>query len=747
MSGVFGVVSEGNCARTLFYGTDYHSHLGTEYGGLAVLGKDFTRRIHNLSQSQFKSKFHDDYELIEGNKGIGVISDYDEQPIYLNSRFGPFCIVTSGFVENAEELTGQLLNKGVSFCEVSKRAVNTPELIAKLINQGDSLVDGIEKVFDAIKGSCSLLVLHRDGVYVARDRLGYTPLVVGRRSDAWAVTSETSAFPNNGFEAVKNVEPGEILLINDRGLMQRRPGWGGGNQICAFLWIYTGFPASTYEGVNVEIVRERCGRYLARGDRDIDIDLVSGVPDSGFAHGLGYAMESGKPFRRPLVKYTPGYGRSYTPPSQQRRDLIAKMKLIPIKEVIEGNSIVICEDSIVRGTQLKNFTIKKLWDCGARQVHVRPACPPLMFPCRFNLSTRSTSELAARRAIRSLEGRDIEDVSEYIDHTCEKYRKMVEWIARDLRVTTLRYQRLDDMVEAIGLPAEQLCLYCWNGRCPESTRSRPPVEIAEVRARGWTSGGGPTGVKKAPAPAARISIYIPFQLWSEILAFPVAGAARQFSPAGLCCSALLPTRILEHRLRMYHRPARRLCFSGPDAVSIRGACAEKKRCGLIRQPHPLAGAASLGGRDHPTEIFLSKPVTGIADCKARTGPSMKRRLHISIKTADSLVQERNAIPIKSLISVLIRGSRCVVAVKVFVGGANSRLATGMVCDWAFCCAGQNGEETDCVRVLSLGGPRGFLSGPVSLSMHRPVSLWNPAAHTSRARFTSPRCYKNYRRRG
>jgi len=481
MSAVFGVVSEGDCARTLFYGTDYHSHLGTEYGGVAVLGKDFTRRIHNLSQSQFKSKFYDDYERIEGNKGIGVISDYDEQPIYLNSKFGPFCIATTGFVENAEELTAKMLNKGVSFSEVGKRAVNTPELMAKLINQGDTLVDGIEKMFGAIEGSCSLLLLHRDGVYAARDRFGYTPLIIGRRSDAWAVTSETSAFPNNGFDVVKNIEPGEILLINDRGLMQKRPGGQNGNQICAFLWIYTGFPASSYEGINVEIVRERCGRYLARGDSDIDIDLVSGVPDSGFAHGLGYAMESGKPFRRPLVKYTPGYGRSYTPPAQHTRDLIAKMKLIPIKEVIEGNSVVVCEDSIVRGTQLKNFTIKKLWDCGARQVHVRPACPPLMFPCRFNLSTRSTAELAARKAIRSLEGRDIEDVSEYIDHNSDKYRKMVEWIARDLRVTTLRYQTLDDMVKAIGRPADQLCLYCWNGRCPKSKPSQPPLPIAEVR--------------------------------------------------------------------------------------------------------------------------------------------------------------------------------------------------------------------------------------------------------------------------
>ncbi|MHC4624318.1 MAG: amidophosphoribosyltransferase [Planctomycetota bacterium] len=481
MSGVFGVVSKKNCAETLFYGTDYHSHLGTEYGGIAVLGEDFTRQIHNLSQSQFKSKFYDDYKSVNGNKGIGVISDYDEQPIYLNSKFGPFCIVTSGFVENAEELTDKLLSKGISFSEVSLRAVNTPELMAKLINQGDDLINGIERMFDAIEGSCSLLLLNKDGIYAARDRLGYTPLTIGKQAGAWAVTSETSAFPNTGFEVVKYIEPGEIILINEEGIVQKRAGGGDVDQICAFLWIYTGFPASSYEGINVEVVRERCGRYLARRDKDIEVDLVSGVPDSGFAHGLGYAMESGKPFRRPLVKYTPGYGRSYTPPSQRTRDLIAKMKLIPIKEVIEGNSVVVCEDSIVRGTQLKNFTIKKLWDCGARQIHIRPACPPLMFPCRFNLSTRSIHELAARKAIRSLEGHDLENVSEYIDHHSEKYRKMVEWIEKDIDVTTLRYQSLEDMVEAIGQPKEKLCLYCWNGKCPKSAHKEPAIDIVEVK--------------------------------------------------------------------------------------------------------------------------------------------------------------------------------------------------------------------------------------------------------------------------
>ena len=481
MSGIFGVVSKKNCVESLFYGTDYHSHLGTEYGGIAVFGDSFTRQIHNLNQSQFKSKFYDDYKNINGNKGIGVISDYDEQPIYLNSKFGPFCIVTSGFVENAEEIAAKLLNKGISFSEVSRRSVNTPELIAKLINQGTDLIDGIEKMFDVIEGSCSLLLLNKDGIYAARDRFGYTPLIIGRREDAWAVTVETCAFPNNDFEIIKHIEPGEIILIKENGIMQRRQGAANVNQICAFLWIYTGFPASSYEGINVETVRERCGRYLAKRDKDIEVDVVSGVPDSGIAHGLGYAMESGKPFRRPLVKYTPGYGRSYTPPSQEQRDLIAKMKLIPIKEVIEGNNIVVCEDSIVRGTQLKNFTVKKLWDCGAKKIHIRAACPPLMFPCRFNLSTRSIHELAARKAIHSLEGYDLKDVSEYVDENNEKYKAMVEWIARDLDVSTLRYQTIDDMVKAIGRPKENLCLYCWTGECPKSAYPKKTIDIVDVK--------------------------------------------------------------------------------------------------------------------------------------------------------------------------------------------------------------------------------------------------------------------------
>ena len=481
MSGLFGVVSKGNCSETLFYGTDYHSHLGTEYGGMVVVGDEFTRQIHDLSQTQFKSKFYDDCQRMVGNKGIGVISAFEEQPIFLNSRFGPFCLATTGIVENAEDLAARLLKKDISFAEVSRKGINTTELIGKLITQGADLVDGIEKMFGVIEGSCSLLLLNRTGIYVARDRFGYTPLVLGKRSDAWAVTSESCAFPNLGFETVKYVDPGEILLINEDGIVQRRPGKGRTTQTCAFLWIYTGFPASSYEGINVEVVRERSGRLLARRDKDIHIDVVAGVPDSGLAHGLGYAMESGKPFRRPLVKYTPGYGRSYTPPSQRTRDLIARMKLIPVRDVIAGSSIIVCEDSIVRGTQLKNFAIKKLWDCGAKEIHIRTACPPLMFPCPFELSTRSIHELAARKAIRQIEGHDHSDVSEYIDATSPRYQEMVEVIRQDLGVTTLRYQTIDDMVEAIGQPKDKLCLYCWTGKCPKSACRRAPINIVEAR--------------------------------------------------------------------------------------------------------------------------------------------------------------------------------------------------------------------------------------------------------------------------
>jgi len=461
MSGLFGAVSKSDCAATLFYGTDYHSHMGTEYGGISVLGERFHRSIHDIRQSQFKSKFADEYKQMKGNMGIGAISDRDPQPLIVGSRFGTFAIVTAGLIENIDSLSAELLQEGHSFGEMSSGGVNSVELVAKLINRGKDVVDGIEKMYDRIKGSASLLLMTEKGVYAARDRLGRTPLVVGERGGDFAMATETCSFLNMGFKIIKYLEPGEIVFLGSGGLKQKMAGKAL-SQICAFLWIYTGYPASTYEGISVEVVRENCGRFLAKNDT-VQADLVAGVPDSGVGHAIGYAMESGLPYRRPLTKYTPGYGRSYTPPSQEIRDLVATMKLIPIKEVISGNRIILCEDSIVRGTQLKNFTIKKLWENGAKEVHIRPACPPLMFPCKFALSTRSTSELAARRAIRSIEGKDIEDVSEYLDPHAEKYSKMVEWIQRELGATTLKYQTIEDMVNAIGLPREKLCLHCWVG--------------------------------------------------------------------------------------------------------------------------------------------------------------------------------------------------------------------------------------------------------------------------------------------
>ena len=465
MSGIFGVVSKDNCQEDLFYGTDYHSHLGTQFAGLAVYADEgLSRKIHDIRGSQFKAKFYEDYKKMPGNKGIGVISARDEQPICINSKFGPFAIVTNGFIDNADELAKELYKEGQSFSEVSDGKVNLTELVAKLIIRGKSIIDGIEYMFSEIDGSCSLLLLNKEGIYAVRDRYGYTPLVVGQRGRDWAVTTETTAFSNLGFKIKKYIQPGEIILLDESGLKSKRKG-GNTNQICAFLWIYTGFPASCYEGITVEVVRERCGRFLAKDD-NIKIDIVSGIPDSGTTHAIGYAMESGVSFRRPLVKYTPGFDRSYTPPSQETRDLIARMKLIPIPEIIKGRSIVCCDDSIVRGTQLKNYTIQKLKECGAKEIHLRIACPPLMFPCKFNYSTRSIQELAARRAIKAIEGKDIKDVKAYLDESSPEYKKMVAWITRDLGATTLKYQRLNDMVSAIGLPKEKICLYCWTGRHP-----------------------------------------------------------------------------------------------------------------------------------------------------------------------------------------------------------------------------------------------------------------------------------------
>lgn len=465
MSGIFGVISKDSCHEDLFYGTDYHSHLGTQFAGLAVWQNELIRKIHDIRGSQFKAKFYEDYQKMNGKKGIGVISARDEQPICVHSKFGPFAIVTNGYIDNADELAKLLYKDGQSFSEVCDGSVNFSELAAKLIIRGRTIVAGIEEMLSLIKGSCSLLLLNKEGIYAARDKYGFTPLIIGQRNDDWAVTTETSAFYNLGFKIKKDIGPGEIVFFDESGLKSVRQA-NKCNQICSFLWIYTGFPASSYDGINVEMARERCGRCLAKGDK-IKADMVAGIPDSGTAHAIGYAMESKVPLRRPLVKYTPGFDRSYTPPSQEKRDLIARMKLIPIIDIISGQRIVFCDDSIVRGTQLKSYTIQKLLECGAKEIHLRIACPPLMFPCKFNYSTRSLDELAARRAIKAIEGKEIKDVSPYLEEDSPKYRKMVDWIARDLKATTLKYQKLSSMISAIGLPKDELCLYCWTGREPD----------------------------------------------------------------------------------------------------------------------------------------------------------------------------------------------------------------------------------------------------------------------------------------
>ena len=468
MGGIFGCVSE-HCAKDLFYGTDYHSHLGTENAGLAIFGADgFGNTIHSISQAQFKSRFVDDYKTMQGDMGIGAIDHESPQPPLIRSKFGTYALAATGLITNKDDLAGKLLREGASFSEMAGGGVNSVELVAKLINRGNDIVDGILRMQNAIEGSVCLLLMNAEGIYAARDRYGRFPLSIGKEirpdgsSPGYAAATEASSFSNLGYELIRSLGPGEIVRLDRSGVRTEHPA-GEERHVCAFLWIYTGDPASVYEGVSVENARERCGRAMARGD-EVGADLVAGIPDSGVGHAIGYAMESGLPYRRPLVKYTPGYGRSYTPPSQDIRDIVATMKLNPVRDVIRGSRMVICDDSIVRGTQLKNYTIRKLWDNGAKEIHIRPACPPLMFPCRYASSTRSVAELAAHRAIRALDGEATENFEEYLDHRTARYRSMVEWIRRDLNVTSLKYITIEKMIEAIGLPEEQLCLYCWRGR-------------------------------------------------------------------------------------------------------------------------------------------------------------------------------------------------------------------------------------------------------------------------------------------
>jgi amidophosphoribosyltransferase len=464
MGGLFGVVSKVDCIQDLFYGTDYHSHLGTRRGGLAVWNdRGFTRSIHSIENAQFRSRFEDDIPKMSGPMGIGCISDTDSQPLVIRSHLGDYAIVTVGRINNTRQLVDKALSGYTAhFTEMSGGEVSPTELIANLIAQGTTLEDGIRHAQEVIDGSCSLLLMTPHGIYAARDRLGRTPLAIGEKDGAYCVSIETCAFPNLGYHLQHQLGPGEIALLTSDGIDQQAAP-GNKLRICAFLWVYYGYPSSSYEGINVEVMRYRSGAALARAD-DTKVDMVAGIPDSGIGHAIGYANEAKIPYTRPFVKYTPTWPRSFIPQDQTIRNLVARMKLIPIRDLIQGKRLLFCEDSIVRGTQLHE-TVQRLFDDGAREVHMRPACPPLIYGCKFLNFSRSRSELdlAGRRAIRELEGRDDSPLAEYADPQSEKYCLMVDRIRHRLNLTSLQYQTLPDMLGAIDLPKEKVCTYCWDG--------------------------------------------------------------------------------------------------------------------------------------------------------------------------------------------------------------------------------------------------------------------------------------------
>jgi amidophosphoribosyltransferase len=464
MGGFFGVVSKDECVTDLFFGTDYHSHLGTKRGGLATRDRDrFIRFIHNIETTQFRAKFEDDIGKMHGRSGIGIISDYEDQPLLIESHLGRYAIVTVGKVNNLAVLAQAACHtKQTHFSEMSGGEINPTELVATLINQGASFPDGIRRAQEVIDGSCSLLILTDQGVYAARDRLGRTPIIIGRKAGSYALTQETCALPNLGYEIKRYLGPGEIVHVTENGIEQCRPA-GDRLQICSFLWVYYGYPASYYENINVEAVRYRCGACLAQNDK-VTVDMAAGIPDSGTGHAIGYANQARVPYGRPFVKYTPTWPRSFMPQDQSIRNLVARMKLIPVQELIYGKRLLFCEDSIVRGTQLQD-TVQRLYDAGATEVHMRPACPPLVYGCKFlNFSrSRSIMDLAARIAIKEIEGTGDVHLDEYIDPRSPRHQTMVERIRQRLRLTTLKYQELDHLVQAIGLPKEKLCTYCWDG--------------------------------------------------------------------------------------------------------------------------------------------------------------------------------------------------------------------------------------------------------------------------------------------
>ena len=469
MGGFFGVASKRDCVLELFYGVDYHSHLGTRRGGMATYGEDgFNRAIHNIENSPFRTKFDRDVGEMKGNIGIGCISDFEPQPLLICSRLGSFAITTVGKVNNYEELLRQLYDNARShFQEMTNGQVNVTELIAALICEKDSIVEGIEYVQDIVEGSMTLLLMTKDGIYAARDRYGRTPLVVGHKEDAYCVSFESHAYINLGYRDYKELGPSEIAYITPEGVETLREPRKE-MRICSFLWVYYGYPTSAYEGVNVEEMRYKCGSMLAKRDGDsVHPDVVAGVPDSGIAHAIGYANESGIPYARPFIKYTPTWPRSFMPSNQDQRNLIARMKLIPVQALIENKKLLLIDDSIVRGTQLRETT-EFLYNSGAKEVHVRPACPPLLYGCKYLNFSRSKTEmeLITRQMIEKREGEECpqEVLDEYANPCSCKYAQMLEDIRQQQNFTTLRYHRLDDLLNSIGIEPCKVCTYCFNGK-------------------------------------------------------------------------------------------------------------------------------------------------------------------------------------------------------------------------------------------------------------------------------------------
>ncbi len=471
MGGFFGVASKNDCVFDLFFGTDYHSHLGTRRGGMAVYGKDgFDRSIHNIENSPFRTKFDKEINEMKGNLGIGCISDYEPQPLIVRSHHGTYAITTVGKINNTDEIVKKIFSNGNShFLEMSGGDINATELVAAIINQKDNMIDGIRYAQEIIDGSMTMLVMTPKGIFVARDRLGRTPAVIGKKEDGYCATFESFAYLNLGYTDYKELGPGEIVIMTPEEV-RTVCAPGTDMKICTFLWIYYGYPSSSYEGVSVEKMRYNCGAMLARRDMNdknkVEPDIVAGVPDSGTAHAVGYANESGIPFSRPFIKYTPTWPRSFMPTIQSKRNLIAKMKLIPVHDLIKDKSLLLIDDSIVRGTQLRETT-EFLYSSGAKEVHIRPACPPLVYGCKFINFSRSSSEmdLITRRVIRNLEGDNAENVlNEYTNPETERYQNMIEEIRKELKFTSLRYHRLDDMIESVGIDKSKLCTYCWDGR-------------------------------------------------------------------------------------------------------------------------------------------------------------------------------------------------------------------------------------------------------------------------------------------